>query len=428
MISRSANESIGDRLRRLRLEHGLSQREIASRGVSNAYISRIEAGTRTPSVKAIRKLAEKIGVTPEYLELGIDATPREDRELRALRAELALRLDDDADTAAQLLGAVVEDAEREGDVRAATRARLLLGLAAGRRGAHQQALDQLLPLIKSVRLEPASYPELYIAASRCLCSLDRQNEAAEFLRNALANVEELAGPGSALAAAFASELASLLNQSGRREEATRLLTRTLALAERPREPWERARVFRAQALLASEANDLRGELEALRKALAMLEASEGTHALAHAHLLYARMLTEAGNADEALANLEQAEALLAGSQTPAESFRIQRERARAALKRAKPEDAIALARAALAITDGGDEAGRGEAHGTLAEGLAATGQIAAAETEVGEALALLRSTDPRAAGELLRWWAKVLRRNGRNDEAFAALEDALMLS
>jgi transcriptional regulator with XRE-family HTH domain len=409
------------------VERGLSQREIGSRGVSNAYISRIEAGTRTPSVKAIRKLAEKIGVTPEYLERGVDATPREDRELRALRAELALRLDDDAETATQLLGAVAEEAAREGDERTETRARLLLGLAAGRRGAHQQALDQLLPLIKSVRLEPAAYPELYIAASRCLCSLDRQNEAGEFLRSALANVEKLAGPGSALAAAFASELASLLSQSGRGEEATRLLTRTLALAERPREPRERARVFKAQALLANEKNDLRGELEALRKALAMLEASEGTHALAHAHLLYAHMLIEAGSADEALANVEQAESLLAGSQTPSESSRIQRARARAALTHSKPEDAIVLARAALAISGVDDEVERGETHWILAEGLAATGQTAAAETEVGEALALLRSVDAHAAGELLRWWAKVLRRNGRTDEAFAALEDALTL-
>jgi transcriptional regulator with XRE-family HTH domain len=35
-----------------------------------AYISRIEANARTPSVKAMRKLARKLGVTVEYLETG----------------------------------------------------------------------------------------------------------------------------------------------------------------------------------------------------------------------------------------------------------------------------------------------------------------------------------------------------------------------
>lgn len=67
-------ESIAKRLKRLRLEKKLSQRDLSSPGVSYAYISRIEAGARTPSVKAIRKLAAKLGVTPEYLETGQDVT------------------------------------------------------------------------------------------------------------------------------------------------------------------------------------------------------------------------------------------------------------------------------------------------------------------------------------------------------------------
>lgn len=63
---------IGTRLRRLRVERGLSQRDLASPGVSYAYISRIEAGTRQPSLTALRKLAAKLGVTALYLETGHD--------------------------------------------------------------------------------------------------------------------------------------------------------------------------------------------------------------------------------------------------------------------------------------------------------------------------------------------------------------------
>jgi transcriptional regulator with XRE-family HTH domain len=63
-------ESIGERLRRLRLERGMSQRDLSSPGVSYAYISRIEAGARTPSVKAMRLLARKLGITEEQLETG----------------------------------------------------------------------------------------------------------------------------------------------------------------------------------------------------------------------------------------------------------------------------------------------------------------------------------------------------------------------
>jgi len=53
-----------------RLARGLSQRELSTRGVSYAYISRIEAEARTPSVKALRHLAGKLGVAVEHLETG----------------------------------------------------------------------------------------------------------------------------------------------------------------------------------------------------------------------------------------------------------------------------------------------------------------------------------------------------------------------
>jgi len=63
-------ETVGARLKRLRLERGLSQRDLSSPGVSFAYISRIESGVRVPSVKALRRVAAKLGVTVEQLETG----------------------------------------------------------------------------------------------------------------------------------------------------------------------------------------------------------------------------------------------------------------------------------------------------------------------------------------------------------------------
>jgi transcriptional regulator with XRE-family HTH domain len=61
---------VGERIRTRRLELGLSQRELSAPGVSYAYISRIEAGFRRPSVKALRKLAPKLGVSVHWLETG----------------------------------------------------------------------------------------------------------------------------------------------------------------------------------------------------------------------------------------------------------------------------------------------------------------------------------------------------------------------
>ena len=59
----TVTETIGQRLYRLRHERGLSQQKLAEAGLSTAHISRIESGTRTPSVKALRLLALTLGVS-----------------------------------------------------------------------------------------------------------------------------------------------------------------------------------------------------------------------------------------------------------------------------------------------------------------------------------------------------------------------------
>src|SRR5437867_7886683 len=100
-------EPIGARLRRLRVERGLSQRDLSSPGVSYAYISRIEAGARTPSVKALRMLARKLRVSVEYLETGRDIRDVDERELRIGDAELELRLDGDTAAAERKLEEIV---------------------------------------------------------------------------------------------------------------------------------------------------------------------------------------------------------------------------------------------------------------------------------------------------------------------------------
>src|SRR3954470_12442391 len=112
-----AGETIGQRLKRLRLHRHMSQRELAARGVFYAYISRIEAGTRQPSVKALRRLAAKLGVSADYLETGSDLDVDAERELRLTDLELAVRLGE-VDGAEQGLIEVAEDALLAGDRRA----------------------------------------------------------------------------------------------------------------------------------------------------------------------------------------------------------------------------------------------------------------------------------------------------------------------
>lgn len=65
-------EKVGERIKRLRKEKSISQRELTKRmkGVSYGYLSRIESGEREPSLTAIREIAKELDVLPVYLETG----------------------------------------------------------------------------------------------------------------------------------------------------------------------------------------------------------------------------------------------------------------------------------------------------------------------------------------------------------------------
>jgi transcriptional regulator with XRE-family HTH domain len=70
--------AFAENLRRLRLEHFLSQGELARRaGLHAVTLTRLEAGATAPATRTVRALAEALGVEPREL-----ATPDEVAELR----------------------------------------------------------------------------------------------------------------------------------------------------------------------------------------------------------------------------------------------------------------------------------------------------------------------------------------------------------
>jgi transcriptional regulator with XRE-family HTH domain len=72
-------EEVGGRLRRLRAERGLTQRELAEPHYTAAYVSSVETGARTPSGDALRHFAARLEVDTGEL-LG-ETSPRDDVRL-----------------------------------------------------------------------------------------------------------------------------------------------------------------------------------------------------------------------------------------------------------------------------------------------------------------------------------------------------------
>jgi transcriptional regulator with XRE-family HTH domain len=82
--------AVGRRLKEARIAAGLSQRQLSFPGCSAAYISRLEAGDRVPSLQLLRKLAQKLNADEEYLATGVERIEQLPPE--AVEAAVAHRL------------------------------------------------------------------------------------------------------------------------------------------------------------------------------------------------------------------------------------------------------------------------------------------------------------------------------------------------
>ncbi len=82
--------AVGRRLKDARVAAGLSQRQLSFPGCSAAYISRLEAGDRVPSLQLLRKLALKLNADEEYLANGVERIEQIAPEV--VEAEVARRL------------------------------------------------------------------------------------------------------------------------------------------------------------------------------------------------------------------------------------------------------------------------------------------------------------------------------------------------
>ncbi|MFZ5647963.1 MAG: helix-turn-helix domain-containing protein [Bacillota bacterium] len=72
-----------DKIKQLRLQMGISQSELARRiGYSHEFISQVERGIKTPSIKALQKIATGLGVPASSLMESKQITPESEERLR----------------------------------------------------------------------------------------------------------------------------------------------------------------------------------------------------------------------------------------------------------------------------------------------------------------------------------------------------------
>jgi tetratricopeptide (TPR) repeat protein len=272
--------------------------------VSYAYISRIESGQRIPSVRAIRVLARRLGVTPEYLESGFDIAPGEALELRLTDAELRLRLGDHSIEARHALQAVLKEAQRTAQSEIEVRAQIGLGLASLAAGNQREAAQYLAVAVASPLVSPLTQTNVYVSLSKALRFLGRAEEAVVMLEEALDDpgCEMPAGVGVRLR--LATYLSYALTDLGDFERARSVLEELDADASL--DAHAQVTMHWSLARLAYMEGQQRAALNEIRRAIILLDHTEDSLELARAHLFAAEVHLWAYNVPEAERHLELA--------------------------------------------------------------------------------------------------------------------------
>jgi transcriptional regulator with XRE-family HTH domain len=369
-------EAFGRRLRDCRQRRGMTQRELAFQGCTAAYISRMEAGHRVPSLEIVRRLAERLAVNDGYL-LGREASAARLRTAQELEAEVAVLLQPS-----------------------------------------DEAQDAVaLPARKEI--DPADLPTAALELeARALLAAGDAGKAVELVREAVARATER--PGGTIR--HRALLARALVEAGREEEALPILealverSSALPLRERAREEWELARRLHDEHRpAAAERHLLRAEAlaDAAHEALAAADAAELLAGLP-AGRRRADLVEILDGAIQFLDAVDERERALA----------VKVVLASALLERGERGRADALAAEVVASLDGTSVPGttRLLAADLLAqldddEPALAAYRLAIASLETRGASASLRHAYRQAAA--------LLKKSGRMEEAFALLERAL---
>jgi transcriptional regulator with XRE-family HTH domain len=422
----AAGETIGERLKRLRLERDLSQRELAAPGVSYAYISRIEAGTRQPSVKALRRLAAKLGVSADYLETGSDLDPAAARELRLSDLELAIRLGE-IDGAESALEAAKSEADAAGDRAAAIRARVALAQIALESRGEERAVSLLEEALADEVFAPVDRFDIYANLGRAYAGAGRPDRAASLYEQCLEGVAEVGGDPS-LEARYAALLSYALTDMGEIAKAEEVVRHALSRVGDSSDPYMRVRLYWSIARLAHTQGREAVALENVRKAIALLQATDDTFHLARAHVLAAEIMLGRSDATAAEKHLEQAEQLFGGGRTPDDTMEITQLRSRLELLRGNATAAIAFAREALALCTESQKMEQGISAHALADALAHAGEVNEAGAAYKQAVDLLDATGQwRPASTAARAWGRLLREQGQESDALDVLDRAAEL-
>jgi transcriptional regulator with XRE-family HTH domain len=417
--------TLGQRLRVLRSERGLSQADLAGDLVSPSYVSLIEAGKRIPEKDVLDGLARKLGCSPLFLEAGVVPEELTEKRLKLQFAEIALA-NGSAEEAHQ------EFRELSGAASSEIRLGALWGLARTEEalGNPLVALAHRETLLEAARAgQPGAPGLLALLISRCRLYRDVGDFARsiEVGEDGLREVRELGLEGTEEEIRLSSTLVGTYRARGDLFSAQRLAAEVIERAERLGSPAAQAAVYWTASSIAAERGQLALALEMATKTLALLSETSQEVSLARMRTSYAWLLLQCDppRLAEADVLLERAHEVLSGLALQLNLARCEIEMARCALLRGEFADAVGLAEQAIARCADSDTAEQHNARVVQGLALIMDGQAEVGASAVSLAAAQLHAMGSKMdAAQAYRELAEALLQRDRPDQAIAALRHA----
>jgi tetratricopeptide (TPR) repeat protein len=404
--------AVGARIREARTAAGLKQRELTFEGCTPAYLSRVEAGQRIPSLQILTRLAERLGTTADFLATGKHPEPDP-----LFEAELAARTGD-TELARRLYTHI---AKSEAPVVSA-RAEAALGRLAFDEGDHELAIEFLERALSMADLPTPERMTSLDSIGKALALLSRFDESRAAFDEGLAAAREAHDQLAELR--FSVLLANLLIDRGNPERAEELLSTIIDSARKAQDPVALANLYWSQARL--HASQRRQDLAAryARMAHATLEATEHTVVAARALGMLAHLENDRGNHTEALSFADEAAPVLAAAGNRFEEGVVLLEKARALGALAQREEAIGIALGAIPRFEHAHPTSAARGYAVAAEIFKDLGERARA-LELYELAVETSPTEDRHVGEMYRAIGEIHEAEGRPGEALDSFKRAL---
>jgi len=404
--------AVGARIRAARTEAGLKQRELTFEGCTAAYLSRVEAGQRIPSLQILTRIAERLGTTAEFLATGKHPEPDP-----LFDAELAARTGD-----TELARRLYAQGAQNGPAVVSARAEAALGRLAFDEGDHETAADRLEIALARPDLPVLDRMTALELIGKALALLARFDESRAALDQGLAAAREANDRPAELR--FSVLLANLLIDRGNPQGAEELLSGIIDDARKTQDPVALANLYWSQARLHASQRQTDLAARYARMAHATLEATEHTVIAARALAMLAHIENDRGNHAEALAYADEGAPVLAAAGNRLEEGALLLEKARALGALGNREDAIGIALGAIPRFEHAHPTSSARGYAVAAEIFKDLGEGARA-LELYELAVETSPTKDRHVSDMYRAIGEIHESEGRPAEALESFKRAL---